>query len=408
VTDQPFLSAADLISHNLVDWQEAVAIVQAVCDRLMREGGGVPELSQIGLAATGEVVLLQAVAAPESSVRQLGYALVALLQGGSAPPPLRLFASQTTASNSQYRSLDEFSRGLSYFGRPDRLRVLQDAYGRASAALAAKPVVSPDHQANQYGVPSPAEPPRPTEPRPPARHVRLAVAAVAIVAASIATYAVWRRPEINPAKSQLFNRTAASAAAVVKAGVSSGRDLLSKVGLVSPPPVVPAESTIPDDKPAKTRRAAKTAASRTSTAKASDPVGDAASGPAVDPAADSATTPPGIDSIVLRPEDSVPDHPATDTRVYTADDAQVSLPTLSWPQLPALPRDTPEAAAGHNDVVVDLLINEEGTVESVKFVTPPADMRQRMLISAIKAWRYHPALKDGRPVRFLHRVRLTS
>jgi TonB family protein len=75
---------------------------------------------------------------------------------------------------------------------------------------------------------------------------------------------------------------------------------------------------------------------------------------------------------------------------------------LSSHQLPTPPENSKAPS-----VVVDLLINERGTVESVKLVTPPTDMRQRMLISALKAWQYQPALKDGRPVRFLHRVKVT-
>jgi hypothetical protein len=44
VTDEQFLSASDLIAHDLIEWQDAVALVQAVCHRLSTDGGGVPDL----------------------------------------------------------------------------------------------------------------------------------------------------------------------------------------------------------------------------------------------------------------------------------------------------------------------------------------------------------------------------
>jgi hypothetical protein len=405
VTDEPFFSAADLISRNLVDWQEAVAIVQSICDRLLLEGGGIPELSQIGLGATGEVILLQAAAASEWPVRQLGYALVALLQGGGAPAPLRLFASQATASRSQYQSLGDFSRGLSYFGRPDRPRVLQDAYGRAAAALAAKPIAPVDQQSDAYGAESLVESDVPAESRTTTRDRRLAAGAISLLTASAVTFAVWRHPDLNPVRWPLFNRTAASTVAAVEAGISSGLDLLSNVGLASSPPAVPARSPLPAMKARKTARPAKAAAPRRSTVKAATAARNRPPAPAVAATAEAAAPP--TQSATVRLEELIPARPPLDTRIYTDEDADVTPPSLFRPQLPALPRETLETAPGFNEVVVDVLITEYGAVDSVKFVTPPTDLRQRMLISAIKAWHYHPALKDGQPVRFRHRVWLT-
>ena len=123
MTDEQFLSANDLIAHDLIEWQDAVALVQAVCDRLSTEGGGVPELDQIGILSTGDVVLRPVAASTEPAARLLGYRLVALLQRSNPPAPLRLFASQVTASSPLYSSLADFSRGLAYFGRPDRSRI---------------------------------------------------------------------------------------------------------------------------------------------------------------------------------------------------------------------------------------------------------------------------------------------
>jgi hypothetical protein len=41
-----------------------------------------------------------------------------------------------------------------------------------------------------------------------------------------------------------------------------------------------------------------------------------------------------------------------------------------------------------------------GLVEQVRLVSPTDDFRERMLVSAAKAWQFRPARLDGRPVRF--------
>jgi hypothetical protein len=394
VTDAQFLSASDLIAHDLIEWQEAVAIVQAVCDRLSAEGGGVPELEQIGLLSTGDVLVRPVAASPEPAARLLGHRLVALLERSNPPAPLRLFASQVTASSPLYTSLDDFSRGLAYFGRPDRARILQDLYQRAIPALAARPAAAAVQPAGR----------RETAPAPPPRRRGLAtaqrrfiVAATVVAMAGAASVVGWRRFDVGTTGPKFLSRTTASTATFFHAGVSSGTDLLRKAGLVSPLPVVPPPE--PATEARRARRVPESAPIETDAAPTSSgtlPSSDA--------------SPPGpsdlsINGPVTAPPDLAPtvaDQPAVDSRIYTADDAGVSLPILSSHQLPTPPENSKAPS-----VVVDLLINERGTVESVKLVTPPTDMRQRMLISALKAWQYQPALKDGRPVRFLHRVKVT-
>ena len=49
-------------------------------------------------------------------------------------------------------------------------------------------------------------------------------------------------------------------------------------------------------------------------------------------------------------------------------------------------------------------MDETGVVDRVKFINKPERLRQGMLLSAMKAWRYHPALKDGHPVKYIIRV----
>jgi hypothetical protein len=58
-----------------------------------------------------------------------------------------------------------------------------------------------------------------------------------------------------------------------------------------------------------------------------------------------------------------------------------------------------------------VVVDEQGVVESVRLFTPPMRpgeslYRQRMLVSAAKAWRFIPAVRNGRPVRYALRLPL--
>jgi len=86
---------------------------------------------------------------------------------------------------------------------------------------------------------------------------------------------------------------------------------------------------------------------------------------------------------------------------FTAADTEVEPPVLVYPQL----RTGPEPGAPPPGTpYFDLLVNEAGLVEEVRLRGPAPSMQERMMVSAVKAWRFRPAMKDGEPVRY--RVRL--
>ena len=99
-----------------------------------------------------------------------------------------------------------------------------------------------------------------------------------------------------------------------------------------------------------------------------------------------------------------PDESASDP-IYSKSDSEVTPPQQVYPALPA---ELPAAVMKRALTVVDLVIAPDGLVERVHLRTPPRDIHEFMLLSAAKAWRFEPALLDGRPVRFLHSVALTS
>jgi hypothetical protein len=83
--------------------------------------------------------------------------------------------------------------------------------------------------------------------------------------------------------------------------------------------------------------------------------------------------------------------------VYSGRDVEVVPPRPLSRQLPAAP---PFGVPHHRIGVLDMVIGTRGDVEVVKLHTPLNRYHERMIVSAAKAWRYRPALKEGKPVRF--------
>jgi TonB family protein len=83
-------------------------------------------------------------------------------------------------------------------------------------------------------------------------------------------------------------------------------------------------------------------------------------------------------------------------RVYSANDGNVVPPsTLSQP-LPVYPGQVLIPRTGRLEVV----INENGAVESAVITGSLSAAYDRMALSAAKSWRYKPATIDGMPVKF--------
>jgi len=89
---------------------------------------------------------------------------------------------------------------------------------------------------------------------------------------------------------------------------------------------------------------------------------------------------------------------AEEETVYSEDDPSVTPPRPVGRQLST-------AAQPHNPNVtptgrLEILVNRSGRVESVRLETPSNGYHDRMIVSAVKAWRYRPALRNGKPVRY--------
>ena len=90
--------------------------------------------------------------------------------------------------------------------------------------------------------------------------------------------------------------------------------------------------------------------------------------------------------------------------VYSPSDSAVIPPVLVRPVLPRQPPPgVPESQIG----TIELVVDEQGDVEGVRLISPANRFYERMLVSAAKMWKFRPAFRDGHPVRYRTRVRLT-
>jgi len=89
---------------------------------------------------------------------------------------------------------------------------------------------------------------------------------------------------------------------------------------------------------------------------------------------------------------------AEEETVYSEDDSAVTPPRPIGRQLSTAsqPHDSTVPPTGRLEILVD----RSGRVESVRLATPHNGYHDRMIVSAVKAWRYRPAQRNGKPVRY--------
>lgn len=388
------LTLSDLIVRDVViEWFEAVALMREVSARVRDglAGQGVPELHQVELDAEGDVVLSGATET-SAPVRRLGQMLQAALVSSEPPVQLRLIASQATAPSPPFGSISEFSEALAYFERPDRPAILRSLFERASAAGSAQrsitpmlddvaPLTTASGSARRF-LPSLAA-------------ARRAIGIVAVIALVAASLVWWRRSEITPTGTDMSALAVRASDAVGTSLVTGLSTVTEAVGLgrlapaeSSAPPAAAAVSTLPTQPPV--RRASRQAPAASLQIFDLGPAPVAYGLPA---AVERGVQPADAD---VSPLPIVPD-PPIDLDVYTAADPGVSEPVGIRPQLPrTLPAGIQKEDLGR----IELLVLPDGSVGTVKLLTHSGSVLPAMLLSAVKAWRFSPAMKDGQPVAF--------
>jgi hypothetical protein len=411
------------------EWHEAVAVVQEIRS-LMRgsevwESDVVPDPEHIWVRSNGEMTVAPGTKRIGGSAGQpastLARLLLSLVDEAQMPAQLRLLAHSANSPTPPYANVDEFSRALAYFERPGRSAAIQDLYRRWRALpLQTETPSTPGSTRTQQA--ESAEQPRPRSRR---RAFVAVAAAVVLVAAGVAVWWFSGRPRLSQLSS-----AGEQASAIASRGVTAGKNLLASgisavrervVGTEpQPQPASPAEPSQTAGAPA-----ARPAGGRVAAA-GQKPIGRVAQ-PGPDQTVMEPLIPsiPGFRAFDLRAKmppgnvGPVSDAPTAAARQLRVDE-QLSVPTTDpsvlvytaadqdvIPPAPIRPRlrtTLPPGTRVESLSVMDLLISESGDVMSVRLVPPARDVREAMMLSAAKTWRFSPATRNGRAVRFLKRI----
>jgi TonB family protein len=83
-------------------------------------------------------------------------------------------------------------------------------------------------------------------------------------------------------------------------------------------------------------------------------------------------------------------------RIYSMSDEGVSLPVIVRQDLPNVPHTVIKTGT----CVLEVIINEDGTVDSALMRAPLEPHYDAMVLAATKSWRFKPATVGGTPVKF--------
>jgi len=375
-----------------VHWDEAVAIVEELCEVAIAASGDaapVPALEDVLIGSDGSVTLRRTKGDKNPSAA--GRVLHTLLGNGDVPMPLRLFVTQSIVQGT-HSSLREFARGLGYFGKSSRQRLIQDVYARCAQSgqrAANAPAVQPppplpkSDRAEERGAPHVSTR---------RRVMRLALAA-AVLGLAISAVSIWRSGRSGQDVQGSAERVLSEAAAVLTDLGKQVRDTISPTAAPAPSVAEPGANS---GSPGRRKRA--------SSASVADRLPEPAplrsrrvsmpkSGGALQLAM---TIPNAVASAPAAVYEQPKDLGASP--VYSIADSSVDPPVLSFPQL--IPQVVGPGASSSvlNRMVV--VVSAEGTVERVQLVEGPARMPDMMMLSGVKTWRFTPAFKDGEPVRY--------
>ena len=423
------LTLSDVLARGTTtEWYEAVGVVRAVIEALVREGKDpllIPDLNQIEIGTDGGIHLRGGTPAHEP-VRRLGQLLQASLGESEPPVQLRLLISQATAPIPAYRTVREYDEALAYFDRPDRSAALRHLQSRAAQApVAARVERTPTIDViAPLPVPDSASSSRPKAPAKNRRTARLVGVCVVMAFMSVAAVLYAKRagsPRVNAP-----NLLASVARGLDVVGDRLMRGLsfaTEKIGLGRLVSADAPAGTPPAQKPAAPKLTPRTVptgpvnaphgsvtrgAASTSPATAASGSGHArvALPATVVPfaafdleRADIRRSPPQrpVDETVLVPIARANDSSVLDGPIFSSESADISPPTALRPQLP---RELPPDVRRSDLRRIEMVVSRAGTVESVKLVGWPRNVHDSMLLSAVKAWEFVPALRDGVAVRY--------
>lgn len=387
------MTLADILARTSLELHEAVAVMQGLFDLgVGTSSPAVPDLRQIEVRADGHVQVYggSVVHDPVAWVVEI---VTALTYSTVLPSQFALLLEQPPDS------VLEFSDALAYYERPNRGRVLEELYRRASGSEATREV---DALMDSFAAEQP--PPVPENVVPGDRRRRYFAAAVvaALLIATVAVVALMRRGEGRSAMTARLSEgvsgvTAAVGNALASVGERVGLGTAAPAPAAAPPAVEKPELSARASRPAQRER---------------HPIKTGAAAP-IPPPPPAIFTDAALAPVPMPPMPPIPQwSPAAgqespgapvgaldrdESPVYSAASPGVSPPVSVRPQLPkTLPPGVRPEQAAH----IELVIAADGNVTSARLVGQPRTVHDSMLVSAAKAWRFRPALKDGQPVPY--------
>ena len=406
------LRLTDILAHrSSVLWHEAVGVVLSVAEVAGAvEPIEVPPTDAAVLCPDGSVRVEAHGPGRTPPVAQLRGWLNELLQESPAPPPLVDLAQE---GDSASETFEAFVEALRYFSRPNRREELAALVRRINAERHVAPI-----EQELAALTAKISQPKPASAKPQPRKTipslwslvaalgRSRVAGIAVAGTILALafpVVAWRAwvasaplPVTNSWPADLVAPSAAATAAQPTAKV-----VKPSVSFLRSAPVASRRTT----PPAGTRRTRQPASPVVAASGLPNGLATAIIPQAVpvQPSFAEYATDTHADST---PEPAAPPPPVapTPSRVFTPDDPDVVQPVLLSSSLPT--PSVPGAEAG-GVTVIDLVIDEHGRVDRATLASPAMRFEERMLLSAVKAWRFRPATKDGAPVKYRARVTLT-
>jgi TonB family protein len=369
-------------------WHEAVAVVAETAAILLARGiTSVPDASSVVLAPDGRLHVLDEGPPSPAPGQRLGGMLDLLLSSSASPPELRRMVNESMADPPAFAKIEEFADALAFFERPGRQELLAAVAERASEAEL-------DARANTELERLEARArtqPRKTEargqeapPRNNRKRVVLLFAGSLIVSvtagAILGLRAIDSEARERGGPATLTERVRARVDRIAAKGLEA-MGLRTPTPPTSAPPVVESQPRVA---PRSSRRTPRTVPE---TISVKELKGGRVS-----------ITPPAI-----TPESPAPPI-VRDEAVYTVDARDVEPAMLMRPQMPSR---SPANATSEEIGILEIVVSATGAVEQVRLVSATSRFQDRMIVAAAKAWMFEPAMKNGQPVRFRTRIRIT-
>ena len=399
------LGLDDILQREItIDWFEGVAVIQAVCRAVpgsSSSGTGFPTARQISLKATGEIELLGVTPGPDAVVAA-GRLLGEMLHN-DVPVRLRLIHSEAVATRPAFATLDGFVEALAYFERPDGQQTLQTLYARASAARK-RPGHADDAHGERHQNAAPAELALLQQAHAPSPRRRsnswysVALGIVIVAVATTAFLAYGRRERMF-----VFS----GAHEPVEESTSPPNDRARTLGATKPAADARtsrmSETSASARRPSHAQPLVQRAGSLSPWTREPVPLALERRGSAPSPLAFAgfAAVPVFDETITVQGEDREEDN-EKEVPIYSRVNGDVQPPIALRPHLPSEP---PAHVPVEHLMVIDLVVTDRGLVESVRLLTDPRTVNDFMMVSAAKAWIFAPAILDGLPVKYRHRIR---